>query len=145
MSVEQQIERFCAQLRRRQVSGSNQAAKRTAEVLRLVVTSQKHASASALINDVHQVGLRLQAAKPNGMYGRCSASLCAPPIMYHLPQSWQWATWCAVSCTSSGKRHKQRVWNANWRSRTPVKLTSTRSRGCSHVRSSKHFHSEIFH
>lgn len=45
--------------------GANQAAKRTAVVLRLVVSAQRHGSAAAMIEDVKTTGIRLQSAKPN--------------------------------------------------------------------------------
>ena len=61
------VEDFIAQLRRRQVEGSLATAKRTAEILRLLLTSKRHASAQALLDDVRRVGSRLQAAKPSGV------------------------------------------------------------------------------
>ncbi len=53
---------------RRQVHGSYACAKKTAEVLRLLITSQRHADAAALIDDVRTVGTKLQAAKPVGAH-----------------------------------------------------------------------------
>jgi hypothetical protein len=44
--------------------GSLQIAKRTAEIMRSVITSQRHADAEALIRDVTAIGLKLQSARP---------------------------------------------------------------------------------
>lgn len=51
---------------RRQIHGSFACAKKTAEVMRLLITTQRHADAASLIEDVHTVGTKLQAAKPIG-------------------------------------------------------------------------------
>ncbi|GBF88924.1 translation initiation factor eIF-2B subunit beta [Raphidocelis subcapitata] len=58
------VEGYCDQLRRRQIEGSFQCAKRTAEIMRLLITTQRHADAASLIEDVRTVGTKLQAAKP---------------------------------------------------------------------------------
>eukprot|EP00195_Chlamydomonas_chlamydogama_P013700 CAMPEP_0202895266 /NCGR_PEP_ID=MMETSP1392-20130828/4501_1 /ASSEMBLY_ACC=CAM_ASM_000868 /TAXON_ID=225041 /ORGANISM="Chlamydomonas chlamydogama, Strain SAG 11-48b" /LENGTH=487 /DNA_ID=CAMNT_0049580215 /DNA_START=51 /DNA_END=1514 /DNA_ORIENTATION=- len=63
-SVAETVEEYCTQLRRRQIEGSMPCAKRTAEIMRLLVTNQKHADASSVIDDVRSVGHKLQAAKP---------------------------------------------------------------------------------
>lgn len=39
-------------------------AKRTAEIMRLVITAQRHADAVALIKDVSAIGVKLQNARP---------------------------------------------------------------------------------
>lgn len=65
MSINDTIESYCAQLRRRAIEGSLPTCKRTAEIMRLMVTNQKHADASALIDEVRAVGHRLQQAKPS--------------------------------------------------------------------------------
>lgn len=67
-NLEEHVEELCAQLRRRQAQGATLAAKRTAEVLRLVVVAQRHSSAAAMIEDVKTIGIRLQSAKPNGAH-----------------------------------------------------------------------------
>lgn len=46
--------------------GSYACAKKTAEVMRLLITTQRHPDATALIEDVRTVGTKLQAAKPVG-------------------------------------------------------------------------------
>jgi len=41
-------------------------ARRTAEIMRFLLTMQRHEDAKALIDDVRAVGYKLQAAKPVG-------------------------------------------------------------------------------
>ena len=67
MILEHEVQDFVAKLRRRQVEGSLDTAKRTAEILRLLLATQRHPTAQALLDDVRLVGSRLQAAKPSGM------------------------------------------------------------------------------
>lgn len=57
---------FVAQLRRRQIEGSLPCAKRTAEILRLLITKSRHATPEGFLEDVRVIGTRLQAAKPLG-------------------------------------------------------------------------------
>jgi translation initiation factor eIF-2B subunit beta len=64
MSFDQLVEDCCTQLRRRQLEGSYPCARRTAELLRALVSSRRHPDASALLADVRSVGARLQQAKP---------------------------------------------------------------------------------
>lgn len=66
MILEHEVQDFVAQLRRRQVEGSLDTAKRTAEILRLLLATQRHPTAQALLDDVRIVGSRLQAAQPSG-------------------------------------------------------------------------------
>ena len=54
--------------RRRQVEGSIPTAKATAELLRTLITRQRHPDAAALLSDVREWGIQLQAAKPLGKY-----------------------------------------------------------------------------
>lgn len=65
-AVLEAADEFVAQLRRRQIEGSLPCAKRTAEILRLLVTKSRHPTAEALLEDVRVLGIRLQAAKPLG-------------------------------------------------------------------------------
>lgn len=65
-SAQEAVEEFCTQLRRRQISGSLPCAKRTAEIMRVLVTMQRHVDAASLIDDVRSVGYKIQAAKPVG-------------------------------------------------------------------------------
>ena len=66
MSIQDTVEDYCAQLRRGAVGKrALPICKRTAEILRLMVTNQKHADASALIDEIRAVGLKLQQAKPS--------------------------------------------------------------------------------
>ncbi len=67
MILEHEVQDFVAKLRRRQVEGSLDTAKRTAEILRLLLATQRHPTAQALLDDVRVVGSRLQAAKPSGV------------------------------------------------------------------------------
>ncbi|KAK9862337.1 hypothetical protein WJX84_010757, partial [Apatococcus fuscideae] len=64
MSVHELVEDFCRSLRRRHVEGSLATGKRTAEVLRILITSQRHADAQSLLDDVRRVGVKIQSAKP---------------------------------------------------------------------------------
>ncbi|KAL6745895.1 nagb/rpia/CoA transferase-like protein [Haematococcus lacustris] len=63
-SVADAVEEYCSQLRRRHIEGSLPCAKRTAELMRVLITMQRHPDAAALIDDVRSVGYRIQAAKP---------------------------------------------------------------------------------
>ncbi|KAJ9514734.1 hypothetical protein QJQ45_028387 [Haematococcus lacustris] len=63
-SVADAVEEYCSQLRRRHIEGSLPCAKRTAEIMRVLITMQRHPDAAALIDDVRSVGYRIQAAKP---------------------------------------------------------------------------------
>ncbi len=65
-AVIEAADEFIAQLRRRQIVGSLPTAKRTAEILRFLVTKGRHNTAEALLDDVRAVGTRMQAAKPLG-------------------------------------------------------------------------------
>lgn len=64
MNLSNLVEEYCTQLRRRQIHGSFACAKKTAEVMRLLITTQRHPDAASLIEDVRTVGTKLQAAKP---------------------------------------------------------------------------------
>lgn len=66
-SVLEAADEFIAQLRRRQIEGSLPCAKRTAEILRLLITKSRPSTPEALLEDVRTVGARLQAAKPLGV------------------------------------------------------------------------------
>jgi hypothetical protein len=59
----------------RQIEGSFQCAKRTAEIMRLLITTQRHPDAASLIEDVRTVGTKLQAAKPVGASERSELAL----------------------------------------------------------------------
>ncbi len=123
MILEHEVQDFVAQLRRRQVQGSLDTAKRTAEILRLLLATQRHPTAQALLDDVRVVGSRLQAAKPAGMsppvidilfaagMSVCMHALFLNPVPYslmsrmstvfadarsHRPQSWRSETLCGV-------------------------------------------------
>jgi len=58
------VDEFVQQLRRRQIQGSTATAKRTAEILRLLVTKSRRPTPEGMLNDVCFVGMRMQAAKP---------------------------------------------------------------------------------
>lgn len=60
------VDEFVQQLRRRQIQGSTATAKRTAEILRLLVTKSRRPTPEGMLNDVCFVGMRMQAAKPLG-------------------------------------------------------------------------------
>ena len=62
-----QLDEFCTLLRRRKVEGSLATGRRTAELLRIFISTSRHSDALALVEDVRSVGNRLQAAKPIGI------------------------------------------------------------------------------
>ncbi len=62
--IQDAIDEFCALLRRRQIHGPLPCAKRTAELMRLMVTNQKHADAASLVDECRAVGHRIQSAVP---------------------------------------------------------------------------------
>ncbi len=66
MSINELVDDFCRSLRRRHVEGSLATGKRTAELLRILITSQRHADAQALLDDVRRIGIKIQSAKPLG-------------------------------------------------------------------------------
>lgn len=59
----------------RQIHGSFACAKKTAEVMRLLITTQRHCDAASLIDDVRTVGTKLQAAKPAGRACKAQAQV----------------------------------------------------------------------
>ena len=75
MSVHDQLEEFCTQLRRRPTEGSLATGRRTAELLRIFISTNRHSDALALVEDVRSVGNKLQAAKPIGIASRQSESV----------------------------------------------------------------------
>ena len=54
MSVNELVEDFCRSLKRRHIEGSLATGKRTAELLRILITSQRHADAQSLLDDVRR-------------------------------------------------------------------------------------------
>ena len=56
----------------RLIEGSLPCAKKTAEILRLLITTQRHTEREVLIDDVRSVGFKIQAAKPVGESACCS-------------------------------------------------------------------------
>lgn len=65
-----EVDDLCRRLRRRQIEGSLDTARATAELLRSLITRKGHADAFALVADVRDWGTQLQAAKPLGMHLR---------------------------------------------------------------------------
>ena len=66
MSINELVDDFCRSLRRRHVEGSLATGKRTAELLRILITSQRHSDAQSLLDDVRRIGVKIQSAKPLG-------------------------------------------------------------------------------
>ena len=66
MSLADELDAFCLALKRRQLEGSLHIAKRTAELMRSLLTSRRHEDAQALVGDVRSTGVALQSAKPLG-------------------------------------------------------------------------------
>lgn len=50
----------------RQIEGSLPCAKKTLDILRLIVTNKKHTTAAALIDEMRTVGYKMQTARPVG-------------------------------------------------------------------------------
>ena len=65
-ATETPLNRVLLAYRRRQVEGSIPTAKATAELLRTLITRFRHPDAAALLTDVRNWGIQLQAAKPLG-------------------------------------------------------------------------------
>lgn len=74
----ERVEELCRDLRARRVEGSLEAAKRTAELLRQLVTSHRLTDPQHLLEEVKRVGVHIQTAKPIGEcfgeYNACRAS-----------------------------------------------------------------------
>mmetsp|Transcript_6994 Transcript_6994/g.14118 ORF Transcript_6994/g.14118 Transcript_6994/m.14118 type:complete len:396 (-) Transcript_6994:164-1351(-) len=64
-ALDVQIDEFCLMLKRRQVEGTVQIAKKTVELLRQVASNQNRCTGVSLRDAVRRVGKRLIAAKPN--------------------------------------------------------------------------------
>ncbi|BDA45541.1 probable translation initiation factor eIF-2B subunit beta [Coccomyxa sp. Obi] len=62
--IQADIEALCRRFRRRQIEGSLNTARATAELLRSLITRKGHPDANALLSDVRTWGTKLQAAKP---------------------------------------------------------------------------------
>ncbi|GLC45346.1 hypothetical protein PLESTB_000312700 [Pleodorina starrii] len=58
------VEECCTVFRRRQIEGSLPCAKKTLDILRLIVTNKKHSTAAALIDEMRTVGYKMQTARP---------------------------------------------------------------------------------
>eukprot|EP00887_Chlorella_sp_A99_P005916 scaffold29.g5916.t1 len=63
-SYMERVEELCRELRARRVSGSLEAAKRTAELLRQLVTSSRLTDPQSLLEEVKRIGVKIQLAKP---------------------------------------------------------------------------------
>ena len=74
MSLAEEADAFCSQLKRRQIQGSLATAKRTAVFLRLLITTRRHSDPQALLDDVRTWGTRIQTAKP---FSEARAGCCA--------------------------------------------------------------------
>eukprot|EP01023_Acetabularia_acetabulum_P053735 TRINITY_DN6023_c0_g1_i12.p1 TRINITY_DN6023_c0_g1~~TRINITY_DN6023_c0_g1_i12.p1 ORF type:complete len:359 (-),score=31.29 TRINITY_DN6023_c0_g1_i12:137-1213(-) len=64
MTLDQEILEFTTKLKFRQVEGSLPCARRTAEILRQLITTRRPTDGVSLLEDVRQVGVRLQRVKP---------------------------------------------------------------------------------
>jgi len=66
MTVEEAVEAFCTALRRRQIEGSLPTAKKTTEILRLILTTRRHADGQQIVDEIRSWGTVIQSAKPSG-------------------------------------------------------------------------------
>ena len=80
-ATETSLSRVSLAYRRRQVEGSIPTAKATAELLRTLITRFRHPDAAALLTDVRNWGIQLQAAKPLG-------DLLYPSEQHHVLLDW---------------------------------------------------------
>ncbi|GFR45923.1 hypothetical protein Agub_g7381 [Astrephomene gubernaculifera] len=62
--IDEIVEECCTVFRRRQIEGSLPCAKKTLDILRLIVTNKKHSTAAALIDEMRTVGYKMQTARP---------------------------------------------------------------------------------
>ena len=67
VNLEDAVETFCTALRRRQIEGSLPTAKKTVEILRLLLTTRRHADGQQIIDEIRSWGTAMQTAKPSGM------------------------------------------------------------------------------
>lgn len=67
MSLEEAVDAFCTALKRRQIEGSLPTAKKTATLMRQLLTTRRHVDAQHLLDDVRSWGIILQSAKPSGL------------------------------------------------------------------------------
>ena len=66
LSFSDKVNDFCDQLRQRRVNGSLAAAKGTAELMRILITSSRYNEPYSLLDEVRNVGNQIQSAKPIG-------------------------------------------------------------------------------
>lgn len=66
MALEDSVEIFCTALRRRQIEGSLPTAKKTVEILRLLLTTRRHSDGQQIIDELRSWGTVMQTAKPSG-------------------------------------------------------------------------------
>lgn len=64
------VEEFCDSLRQRRIENSLAAAKGTAELLRQVIASSRMSEPKGMLEEVRNVGIKIQSAKPIGKPGR---------------------------------------------------------------------------
>lgn len=145
MNLSNLVEDYCTQLRRRyaargpciswtpgcpprtrapavcrQIQGSYRCAKKTAELLRALITKERHPDAASLIEDIRMVGIKVQAAKPVGEWPQqqkaaaLGLDTCLHPVLIHssmtMPvpvavfgccsQDVSAAAWCLPACVS---------------------------------------------
>ena len=67
-SLEDAVDAFCTALRRRQIEGSLPTAKKTVEILRLLLTTRRHADGQQIIDEIRSWGTVIQTAKPSGAF-----------------------------------------------------------------------------
>lgn len=99
MSVHDQLDEFCTLLRHRKVEGSLATGRRTAELLRIFVSSCRHSDAIALVEDVRSVGNKLQAAKPIGALSKADL----PHRLIALET--KLTCCCSSGCRASHRQH----------------------------------------
>lgn len=78
-----EVDKFCTALRRRQIEGSMRTARKSTELIRLLLTTRRHADGHQLLEEVRSVGVTMQKAKPSGATNKqCSRQDLMLP--YHL-------------------------------------------------------------
>lgn len=68
------VNEFCDKLRQRRIGGSLAAAKGTAELLRQLVTSSRLSDPHVMLEEVRDVGVQIQSAKPIGEFSKAMRS-----------------------------------------------------------------------
>lgn len=93
----------------RQIEGSLPCAKKTLDILRLIVTNKKHSTAAALIDEIRNTGYRMQTARPVGKITPtqiCVAAAGTATVIWVLVEPWPLKVWLP-GCRAGHRQHGQ--------------------------------------